>query len=300
MSFLESPRFPERISYGAVGGPGFSTDVVTVRSGRESRTVAWAQARARYDVEHGAKTQAETDALVDFFRRVRGRAYGFRFKDWADFQASGQGLVASVGGVLVGGYAVGHGEPVYQLVKRYGSGSYVEDRSIGKPVAGTVSVTRAGSGVAFGASAGQIALATTTGLVTFVADQQIGITSHTVGAAHQIIVASAFTTQFVVGGRIYVTGVTGTAAAVLNNRSHEITVVAGQTYTLATNTAGLTATGGSALRYPQPNQALLWSGEFDVPCRFDSDEARIAIIDRSASGGLLYQWSGIPIVEIRP
>ena len=36
MAFREI-QFPTKISFGAIGGPGFSTDVVTVRSGREKR-----------------------------------------------------------------------------------------------------------------------------------------------------------------------------------------------------------------------------------------------------------------------
>jgi hypothetical protein len=34
MSFLETPRFPERIGYGAVGGPMFRTEIAVTGSGR--------------------------------------------------------------------------------------------------------------------------------------------------------------------------------------------------------------------------------------------------------------------------
>ncbi len=52
MAFIET-RFPDDISYGAAGGPGYQTDVVTVNSGAEQRNAAWQDA-----------LEAATDALV--------------------------------------------------------------------------------------------------------------------------------------------------------------------------------------------------------------------------------------------
>ncbi len=128
MAFVEV-RFPEDISYGSSGGPEYATDVVVTAGGYEKRGSNWAAARARYNVAHGVKTKAQLDALIAFFRARQGRAYGFRFKDWADFEAAGQGI------------AVGNGsQTAFQLIKTYSSGSVAETRLITKPVAGTVSV----------------------------------------------------------------------------------------------------------------------------------------------------------------
>lgn len=299
MSFLESPRFPERISFDAVGGPGYSTTVITVRSGREYRDAAWAQARGRWDVAHAAKLQDDADALIAFFRRCQGRLIGFRFKDWADYEATAQGLQALQGTELVGAYGFGYGVPTYQLLKRYGSGSVLEDRRITKPVAGSVSLTRDGSPVTLGVAAGNAAIDTTAGTVTFVADQTKLLASHTPGAQHQIDVGVAFSPNFVIGERVYLSGLTGTAASVLNGLSHAVVNVAGSVLTLGTNTAGLTVTNsGVVARYPQATEALAWSGEFDVPCRFDTDEMRLQHIDKSG-GTFVYTWAGIPIIEIR-
>lgn len=124
MSFVEV-QFPTDISYGATGGPVFLTDVVTTVSGHEQRNSKWSQARARYNVASGVKSEAQWQALIAFFRARRGKAAGFRFKDWSDFKAVNQPLVA-----------LGGGE--YQMVKRYISGSVVSERVISKPVAGTV------------------------------------------------------------------------------------------------------------------------------------------------------------------
>ena len=124
MSFVEV-QFPTDISYGATGGPVFLTDVVTTVSGHEQRNSKWSQSRARYNVASGVKSEAQWQALIAFFRARRGKAVGFRFKDWSDFKAVNQPLVAL-------------GDGTYQMVKRYVSGSVVSERVISKPVAGTV------------------------------------------------------------------------------------------------------------------------------------------------------------------
>jgi|GEM_PF-571558 len=299
MSFMETPRFPERISVGAAGGPGYSTDIASTRAGFESRNINWQQARARYDLAHEPRTEAEKETLLAFFRMAHGAAIGFRFRDWSDYRcAAAAGLLQGrLGSLAVGLMGFGHGVPVYRLFKRYGSGSFAEDRDIRKPVAGTVTVQRAGLTVTFGAGAGQIALDATLGAVTFVADQTRTISSHTVGAAHQVTLSSAFAPNVIVGSRVWLDGITGTAAAALNNLSHAVTAVSTNVVTLATATTGLTASGGVARLFPQPSESLAWAGEFDVPVRFESDDASLSIVGRNEAGAL-YSWQ-TNLVEIR-
>ena len=73
MSFVEV-QFPSDISYGATGGPMFLTDVVATVSGHEQRNSKWSQARARYNVASGVKTETQWQALIAFFRARRGKA----------------------------------------------------------------------------------------------------------------------------------------------------------------------------------------------------------------------------------
>lgn len=129
MTGFHEIRFPDNIAYGATGGPEFATTVVVTGAGHEQRNVNWADARGRWDVGTGLKTQAQLDALIAFFRARKGKAYGFRFKDWTDFKATGQ--------------LIGTGNDAtsdFQLFKRYPSGSTEETRTISKPVAGTVRI----------------------------------------------------------------------------------------------------------------------------------------------------------------
>lgn len=160
MASFHEVRFPPDISYGAVGGPGWSTSVVTTVSGHERRNANWSQARGRWNVAHGLKRREQAAELIAFFRARMGRAYGFRFKDWTDYRATGQALGTGDGTTSS-----------FQLAKRYPSGSEVEQRTIAKPVAGTVKIYRDGVEAA---SAGW-SVDTTNGLVTFAAAPAIGV-----------------------------------------------------------------------------------------------------------------------------
>lgn len=292
MSFVETPRFPEGIAYGAVGGPGFSTSVIVLKSGFEQRNADWSASRCRYEVSQAAKTKADFDAVANFFRVVKGRAYGFRFKDFADYQASfAEGILGT------GGY--GTGLPAYQMAKKYASGSAHDIRTIKKPVSGTCAYKRDAATLTIGVGAGNIAVDYTTGVVTFVADASSNATGITPGATTKVVLTSNPGT-LTVGQKLHLSGFTGADAALVNGLAHTISNIAGSgpyTFTLTTNTAGKTITvgGGVGAKYPQPTEALTWSGEFDVPCRFDTDELRAEIVGR----GPILRWDSIPIVEVR-
>lgn len=150
MAFHEV-QFPNDIAYGATGGPEFATSVVATASGYEQRNINWSSARGRWDVASGLKKQTQLDMLISFFRARKGRAHGFRFKDWTDYKATGQ--------------AIGTGDgtsKIFQLSRTYLSGGSTDVRTITKPVAGTVKIYLAGVLQASGWSVN-----TTTGVITF-------------------------------------------------------------------------------------------------------------------------------------
>ena len=159
MAFIEV-RFPTDIAYGSAGGPEYSTDIVITHGGYEQRNINWSQARARYNVAHGVKTQSQLDALIAFFRARKGRADGFRFKDWTDYQVTGQTLGTGDGTTKI-----------FQLIKTYISGSTSETRTITKPVAGTVNVYLNGVLQISGYT-----LDTTTGKIMFTSAPGVGVT----------------------------------------------------------------------------------------------------------------------------
>jgi uncharacterized protein (TIGR02217 family) len=134
MAFYESPRFPERISYGAVGGAEFNTIVAGTTTGREVRESLQAYPKQRWDVSQGVNGAADFKQLRAFFWAMRGKQHGWRFKDWTDFEVD-----------YTEGIVTGLTSTTFQLVKRYSIGGLTMDRIITKPVTGTVAVQVSGT-----------------------------------------------------------------------------------------------------------------------------------------------------------
>jgi len=126
---IHDVQFPPDISYGASGGPNYSTGIVTTQSKGEKRNQNWEKGWCSYNVAHGVKRQEQLDRLIAFFRARKGKAYGFRFKDWADYKGTTQVCAATE---IPG---------IYQLYKTYiDDAGYTESRKITRPVLGTVKV----------------------------------------------------------------------------------------------------------------------------------------------------------------
>lgn len=160
MSGFHEVRFPDRIAYGSIGGPRFATTVIETASGHEQRNMEWSEARAEYDVGSGLAGEEDLALLLAFFRARKGRAYGFRFRDWSDYRsAPDNGAVTPLDQHL----GVGDGATTaFQLVKSYASGPASHRRVIAKPVAGTVRVALDGV-----EQTGGWTVDATTGIVTF-------------------------------------------------------------------------------------------------------------------------------------
>lgn len=283
MTFLESPRFPDKIAFGAVVGPTYSTNVVTAYSGRESRIANWSQGRIKFEVALRAQAPSDIDTVKSWFRAVKGRFNGFRIKDWTDYTATTSNGIFTF---------VSFG--VYQLAKLYVTGALSEMRVIQKPVAGSVAVYRNGNVLSAGVS-----LDTTTGLATFSPFAQANVTAVTVGASTQITLASALS-GLAVGGLLYLSGLGGADAGLLNGQQFTVSAIAGAMYTLSVNTSGKTITPSTGMgsMYVQPADVLTWAGQFDVPVRFDTDEMQAQIIDKGTAG-LVAEWASIQMIEIR-
>lgn len=141
MSFHEI-RFPLDVAVGASGGPERLTEIVVAGSGREERNARWAQSRRRWDVGSGVKSLDALQALIAFFEERRGRLYGFRFRDRADFKSCAP---SAQPGPLDQPIGTGDGvRTAFQLVKTYGGAFAPYVRPIAKPVAGSVRLAVAG------------------------------------------------------------------------------------------------------------------------------------------------------------
>lgn len=164
MAFIESPRFPDNISYGSKGGPKFNTIITTVNSGFEYNNINWDTARHYYDVAMGVRSMEELSDLIKFFQVVRGRGHYFRYKDWADYKSCDLDQTITNTDQVFG---VGDGNTLaFQLIKTYDiGGGVINQRDISKPVSGTLQIAVAGSPLS---ETTDYTVDYTTGIVTFV------------------------------------------------------------------------------------------------------------------------------------
>jgi len=137
MNFHEV-RFPANLSFGSVGGPERRTDVVTLANGYEERNTPWSHSRRRYDAGLGMRSLEDVETLIAFFEARRGRLFGFRWKDWADYKSAPASVDPDFEDQLIG---TGDGSTTtFQIVKTYWSGAQSYVRPVSKPVLGTISV----------------------------------------------------------------------------------------------------------------------------------------------------------------
>lgn len=188
MAFLETPRFPTNLSYGTSLGPEWKSETYETYGGGEKTNSAWTDALHVYNVAYGVATQSDLMSLKDFFMRTRGPLHRFRFKDWLDFQATGEALAPD-------------GSPTVQLTKTYGAGGATEYvRDIKKPRSG-ISMTRNSS------SFTAFSLDDTTGTVTLNADATANITNITQANPGRVRTSSAH--GYATGDEVYIDSVSG-------------------------------------------------------------------------------------------
>lgn len=161
-------RFPDDISYGSAGGPGFSTHVIETDSGAEQRVARWAAPRHRYNVAYGLKSEDQLSAVRTFYIARQGCANGFRFKDFLDFTTATNGTDTPTS--LDCDLDIGDGtETQFQLRKKYTSGGYTIPRLLTKPVEDSVLVSIDDVEQSSGWTVN-----TTTGIVTFTVAPAVG------------------------------------------------------------------------------------------------------------------------------
>lgn len=140
MSFHEV-SLPARLAFGSTGGVERRTEIVTLSNGFERRSTPWAHGRRRYLIGGGLRALEDMAALTAFFEARRGRLFGFRFRDFADFRSGCSEPAA-------GDQLLGEGDgtrTTFALRKAYGD----LWRPIRKPVEGSVVVAVAGVEAAF-------------------------------------------------------------------------------------------------------------------------------------------------------
>ena len=160
VAFIETPRFPDNISYGSTGGPRYSTSIHRTKSGRISANENWSMPLHSYNASHAVKKIPQYEQLLAFFHACGGMGKAFRFKDWMDYKSCPVLSTPSHTNQIIG---VGNGTTTaFQMTKQYVTGSVTRTREIKKPVSGTILVGVNGSLVGSG-----FTIDYTTGIITF-------------------------------------------------------------------------------------------------------------------------------------
>ncbi len=131
--------YPLALGRDAMVTPEFSTSVAVTASGFERRNSLWSNARLRFDVGPGIRSEAELGTLIAFFRARRGAARGFRLRDPSDFSSHAMTGTPTATDQLLG---MGDGATAsFPLLKRYGEGEAEQLRRITRPRADSVTVS---------------------------------------------------------------------------------------------------------------------------------------------------------------
>lgn len=125
-------RFPESISIKSTTSINFNTNITSSKNGKEKRIINRSESIMVYDIVSGVKSKQDIEEVTKLFRLVKGRAIGFRYKDWLDYSAINQQI------------DIGDGEKTkFQLIKTYtdlnSKNKYI--REIKKPVENTVKIS---------------------------------------------------------------------------------------------------------------------------------------------------------------
>ena len=309
----------------------FHTSIMTLSSGYEKRNADWSRTRASYNVGYGIQSKDNMDDVIHFFYARYGRLYGFRFKDWADYEV---GRITLQGGVTENPqtFATGDGvTTVYQLFKLYSSGGFTFSRKITRPVEDTWIIYLNGSPLT---ETTHYTIDYDTGLLTFLtppgvfASTTLTTTGQPLDTQTITLNGKVYTFQTVltnVDGNVLIGGTTeetydnliaavtlgagsGTLYAAATTLHPTITALEG-TGTDVVFRAKTAGTAGNALTTTEtldnatlPGGTLTGgaagvvtvSGEFDVPVRFDIDK-----LDVSSETWAAQAIQGITLVEIK-
>jgi uncharacterized protein (TIGR02217 family) len=126
MAFIET-RLLDCVAYGTEGGPTWSTRRIMLRSGITRRNAQRSRPLYRFVVLYQNLQPQDHQEVISAFNACRGGVFGFRLRDWADYQGTDE---------LVG---IGTGaEQVIQLSKLYAFGAQNVSRPIRKLVSATL------------------------------------------------------------------------------------------------------------------------------------------------------------------
>ena len=297
---------PESVLVSALSGTRMRKNTRTQNVGGYASVNAdrdWTQ--RRWQVATQPLALALAASIIGIYEATDAGTTGFLIFDPVDSTVSAAegALQGYMLGAESGSAGFGNGCPTYGFRKVYiANGSILGGTNpITRPY-GTPAVTRGGSPVTVGAAAGNIGLSAGPVYVTFVADSSQNVTAITPGATTSVTLASALP-GLAIGGKLWLQDLAGANASLVNSQSHTITNISGgglNVYTLSTNTAGKTITAaGTGKKYPQPTEALGWSGSYYMPVHFRDDDLEWELFHGGPSATREVSFTSCYLDEVR-
>jgi uncharacterized protein (TIGR02217 family) len=129
LNAFDDVRLPEDIERGVIGGPEYRTTVNRLVNAREQRNAEWDYPVFSVNIGYGVQKREDLETIYAFFHARLGRARGFRFRNWLDYQVVEQPV-----GVITG-------QPLQrQLIRTYDDDVNPQIRLVTRPVASTLRV----------------------------------------------------------------------------------------------------------------------------------------------------------------
>lgn len=142
MQAFDDLLYPLALGRDAGVSPEFSTSVTLTASGHERRNSHWSDARLRFDVGPGVRSEEELGTLISFFRARRGAARGFRLVDPFDFSSNDMvGVPTPLDQRLGAGDGL---KASFLLSKAYGVGDDPQIRPITRPRSDSIRISADG------------------------------------------------------------------------------------------------------------------------------------------------------------
>lgn len=265
MAFLEE-RFTQLIRYGSSWTEDYAVTAVESAGGDSYKSLQHRFPRRTFDASVMLDEATLWNEVVNVYQRAFGRYAGFRVRCFDEWSTNGRKspptpfdqplLLVSAG--------------VYQLVKYYGTdkaalaGLGHPYRKLKKPVAATTRVAIQTTEI----RSADWSVDTTTGLVTFAADQTRPITAISKAASAVLDVGAGH--PFVTGMSVHVSTVAGMTQ--INGLRALVTATGATTITLAINSTAFStySSGGVVHTRPQAGETPTAGCEFDFPVEFTS------------------------------
>ena len=120
-------KFPDNICYDIVNSIIYDTNIIKSKNGREQRIINFSSGKNLYKLIYKFQNKNEIEKIVNIFNIVKGRANGFRFKDWFDYRIEKQQIAIDDARILY-------------LYKDYRIDNVVYRKRIYKPVENSIEI----------------------------------------------------------------------------------------------------------------------------------------------------------------